>query len=94
MLKECELHSLHGKVPQEQRKDIYQDFINKPSGVLFTTDVAARGLDFPDLDLVIQFDPPQQPDQFVHRIGRTARMGKTGTAIVYLTPDQDSYIGL
>ena len=87
------INSLHGKVPHDKRKGIYETFIQKDGGVLFTTDVAARGLDFPDVDWVVQFDPPQQPDQFVHRIGRTARMGKSGSAVVFLSSDQENYIG-
>lgn len=87
-----QIFSLHGKVPHEKRKGIYESFVGKECGALLTTDVAARGLDFPDVDWVLQYDPPQQPDQFVHRIGRTARMGRSGNALVYLTPDEDDYV--
>ena len=87
------MHSLHGKVPHSKRKGIYETFIKQDFGVLFTTDVAARGLDFPSVDWVVQFDAPQHPDQFVHRIGRTARMGKSGKAVVYISEDQEDYIG-
>lgn len=52
--------------------------------VLLCTDVAARGLDVPDVDVVIQYDPPQDPRDFGHRAGRTARMGRKGRAIVLL----------
>jgi len=86
------IFSLHGKVPHDNRKGIYESFVRQECGALFTTDVAARGLDFPDVDWVLQYDPPQQPDQFVHRIGRTARMGRSGNALVYLTPDEDDYV--
>eukprot|EP00955_Chlamydomonas_euryale_P060925 357855-Chlamydomonas_euryale.AAC.2 len=56
------------------------------SGVLLCTDVAARGLDIPDVAWIVQVDPPQDPDQFVHRVGRTARMGRQKTALVMLMP--------
>jgi len=91
-LENMNLLSLHGKVPHNQRNALYQNFLSKPSAVLFTTDVAARGLDFPDVTWVIQYDPPQHPDQFVHRIGRTARMGKSGSALVYLTTEEETYV--
>lgn len=56
------------------------------------TSSAARGLDIPDVDWVIQFDPPQDPNQFTHRCGRTARFNKTGRALVFLQESQDTYI--
>ena len=56
------------------------------------TDVAARGIDLPDIKWIIQFDPPQDPNFFVHRVGRTARAGRTGKALVYLLPAEDTYV--
>lgn len=61
-------------------------------GILLCTDVAARGLDIPEVDWIIQYDPPQDPDTFVHRIGRTARMGKKGEALIFLMPPEETYI--
>lgn len=65
------------------------------SGVLLTTDVAARGLDFSEhpVDWVVQYDPPQDPSYFVHRVGRAARMGMPGQALLYLYPSEQTYIG-
>jgi len=54
--------------------------------------LTSRGLDIADVDWIIQYDPPQDPDAFIHRIGRTARMGRAGKALVYLHPTEDTYI--
>lgn len=62
------------------------------STVLLATDVAARGLDIPDVDWIIQFDPPQDPSAFIHRVGRAGRMGRQGFALVMLHPHESSYI--
>jgi superfamily II DNA/RNA helicase len=58
------------------------------------TDVAARGLDIPDVHCVLHFDAPQDPSNFVHRCGRTARMGRSGRAIALLTPEEDIFVEL
>eukprot|EP00897_Mesotaenium_endlicherianum_P001756 jgi/Mesen1/1608/ME000134S00721 len=68
------------------REAALAEFAALPCGVLLCTDVAARGLDIPGVDSIIQYDPPQDPKAFVHRAGRTARMGRAGTALVFLTP--------
>ncbi|KAG2386720.1 hypothetical protein C9374_002464 [Naegleria lovaniensis] len=65
---------------------------NSKKAVLFCTDVAARGLDFPSISTIIQFDAPTNPDQFVHRVGRTARMGKEGQSILFLARFENDYI--
>lgn len=59
---------------------------------MITTDLAARGIDIPDVDWIIQFDPPQWSDQFVHRIGRTARAGKQGQSLILLNAHEEPYI--
>eukprot|EP01112_Ceratiomyxa_fruticulosa_P001685 TRINITY_DN11850_c0_g1_i1.p1 TRINITY_DN11850_c0_g1~~TRINITY_DN11850_c0_g1_i1.p1 ORF type:complete len:700 (-),score=196.66 TRINITY_DN11850_c0_g1_i1:8-1933(-) len=88
------IDSIHGKAPYAIRVEVYKKFLNATSGVLLATDVAARGLDFPAVDWVIQFDPPQDPASFIHRVGRTARMGKSGNALVYLSKAEEGYVDL
>lgn len=89
-LEACMLYPLHGQQSPSRRTATYNSFTGPskstkaPHQVLFCTDVAARGLDLPDVDLVIQFDPPQDPTQFGHRAGRTARAGRSGKATVLL----------
>ena len=58
---------------------------------MLTTDLAARGIDIPEVDWIVQYDPPQDSDQFVHRIGRTARAGRSGRSLIYLMKPEDSY---
>lgn len=92
------LFSLHGRLQSAARTKAlasFGSFHATPSApaVLLTTDVAARGLDIPDVDVVLQFDPPSDPKSFSHRCGRTARAGKSGRATVLLTEEETDYIG-
>ena len=82
------LMMLHGKIKQEKRTAIYFDFLRKPSAVLFATDVAARGLDFPDVDWVVQMDCPEDSDMYIHRVGRTARNNSAGSGLLCLLPSE------
>lgn len=84
--------TLHGKLSQKQRVRSLTRFIESDSGILMCTDVAARGIDIPDVDWVIQFDPPQDPDAYIHRVGRTARLGREGKAMIYIAPSEDAYV--
>eukprot|EP00826_Nyctotherus_ovalis_P016386 TRINITY_DN14739_c0_g1_i7.p1 TRINITY_DN14739_c0_g1~~TRINITY_DN14739_c0_g1_i7.p1 ORF type:complete len:467 (-),score=144.17 TRINITY_DN14739_c0_g1_i7:89-1489(-) len=72
---------LYGDMKQYDRLTVFNDFRKGRINVLFATDVAARGLDIPNVDLVIQLEPPQDPDLYIHRAGRTARAGKLGMVI-------------
>ncbi len=73
--------SLHGDIDQRDRDEVLVRFINGSARVLIATDVAARGLDIKDLALVISYELPLEPDQHVHRVGRTGRAGKSGIAL-------------
>jgi ATP-dependent RNA helicase DDX10/DBP4 len=86
------LTALHGKLKQERRTLIYMDFIKKKSAVMFATDLAARGLDFPDVDWVIQMDAPEDAAMYIHRVGRTARYTATGRALLMLIPSEEQVI--
>ncbi|CAM6050827.1 unnamed protein product [Sphagnum compactum] len=84
--------ALHGKMKQSVREKALATFAAMEAGMLICTDVAARGLDIPGVDWIVQYDPPQDPNVFVHRVGRTARMGQSGNALVLLLPKEDSYV--
>ena len=80
--------ALHGDISQHQRERILKKFRNKQVNMLVATDVAARGIDIQDLTHVINYALPQDPDAYIHRIGRTGRAGKEGTAITFVTPEE------
>ena len=71
-----------------------KSFKRSESGVLFCTDVASRGLDIKKVDWVIQYDCPTQTDDYLHRIGRTARIGETGSSVLFVLPSEIEYIQL
>ncbi|ETV83912.1 hypothetical protein H257_04500 [Aphanomyces astaci] len=84
--------TLHGKMQPKKRIAHYDEFVHAPAGLLVCTDVVARGIDLPDVDWIIQFDPPQDPNFFVHRVGRTARAGRSGSALTFLSSNEDAYV--
>jgi len=88
------IHKLHGSLAQPIRTATLASFTkSRTSAVLFCTDVAARGLDLPNVDLIVQFDPPFTPDDHIHRIGRTARAGRDGRAVMFLLPGpEEGYV--
>uniref|UniRef100_A0A8C5ZB74 Nucleolar RNA helicase 2 n=1 Tax=Marmota marmota marmota TaxID=9994 RepID=A0A8C5ZB74_MARMA len=75
--------SLHGDIPQKQREITLKGFRNGDFGVLVATNVAARGLDIPEVDLVVQSSPPKDVESYIHRSGRTGRAGRTGVCICF-----------
>lgn len=84
---------LHGKQKQAKRTSTFFEFCNAKQGTLICTDVAARGLDIPAVDWIIQFDPPDDPRDYIHRVGRTARGtdGK-GKSLMFLTPSELGFL--
>ncbi|WP_033492132.1 DEAD/DEAH box helicase [Bifidobacterium biavatii] len=79
---------LHGNLSQNQRDRNLAAFEQGDVNVMVATDVAARGIDVSDVELVVQVDPPEDPKSFVHRSGRTARAGKSGVVVTLVAPDQ------
>ncbi|WP_041720675.1 DEAD/DEAH box helicase [Pseudodesulfovibrio piezophilus] len=79
---------IHGEISQNRREDILNRFRRRRATILVATDVAARGIDVPDLTHVVNFALPQDPPTFVHRTGRTGRAGKEGIAITLITPNE------
>ncbi|KAL7569315.1 hypothetical protein ACA910_016858 [Epithemia clementina (nom. ined.)] len=108
LLPECQIEMLHGKMVQKRREKTMERFRldetanakdeddeNKVSGAaLFCTDVAARGLDVSNIQYVVQFDAPQDPAFYIHRVGRSARAGKLGSSLLFLTRKEESYVDL
>ncbi|KAF2142767.1 uncharacterized protein K452DRAFT_286393 [Aplosporella prunicola CBS 121167] len=84
---------LHGQHKQQKRTNTFYEFVNAKHGALFCTDVAARGLDIPAVDWVIQFDPPDHPREYIHRVGRTARgADATGRSLIILQPSEVGFV--
>ncbi|CAI0380785.1 unnamed protein product [Linum tenue] len=80
---------IHGKQKQEKRTSTFFSFCKAEKGILLCTDVAARGLDIPAVDWIVQYDPPDEPKQYIHRVGRTARgEGAKGNALIFLTTEE------
>jgi len=85
--------SLHGKQKQKKRSATFFEFKNAERGILLCTDVAARGLDIPAVDWIIQFDPPDEPKEYIHRVGRTARgINGRGRALMFLLPTELKFL--
>ncbi|KAM3576275.1 hypothetical protein VYU27_001807 [Nannochloropsis oceanica] len=86
------VHRLHGNIPQDERLHTFRTFREATRGVLLCTDVAARGLDLPAVDWIVQYDPPTEAAEYVHRVGRTARRGRKGHALLFLLPSEQGYL--
>ena len=82
--------AIHGNLRQSKRDRVINGFRKGKSRILIATDVAARGLDIPLIQHVINYDLPQVPEDYIHRIGRTGRAGKVGSALTFLTPSDRS----
>ncbi|KAM4616449.1 ATP-dependent DNA helicase DDX31 isoform 2-T2 [Polymixia lowei] len=83
---------LHGNMKQEERTEVFEEFAVSQTGILLCTDVAARGLDLPQVTWIIQYTPPSTVEDYVHRVGRTARIGAAGNSLLFLTPAETTYI--
>ncbi|XP_057409594.1 probable ATP-dependent RNA helicase DDX10 [Balaenoptera acutorostrata] len=81
--------ALHGRQQQMRRMEVYNEFVRKKAAVLFATDLAARGLDFPAVNWVLQFDCPEDANTYIHRAGRTARYKEDGEALLILLPSEE-----
>jgi ATP-dependent RNA helicase DeaD len=80
---------IHGDLAQDMREQVIGKFRHRKITILTATDLAARGLDIPELTHIINYSLPQTPDLFIHRVGRTARAGKSGIAITFVTPEDE-----
>ncbi|CAG0887160.1 unnamed protein product [Cyprideis torosa] len=86
------LMHLHGKLPQLKRMAVYEEFCGKGRGLMISTDVAARGLDFPAVDWVLQMDCPEDVNEYIHRVGRTARSNRRGNSLLILTESEKKFV--
>eukprot|EP00158_Paraphelidium_tribonemae_P005307 Partr_v1_DN27272_c2_g1_i1_m38391 putative ATP-dependent RNA helicase required for ribosome biogenesis. Involved in the release of U14 snoRNA in pre-ribosomal complexes. Required for pre-rRNA cleavage at site A2 (By similarity) len=83
------LMCLHGKQRQEKRNFMFEKFCRAKSAAMFCTDIAARGLDFPAVDWVVQLDCPEDGATYIHRVGRTARFNSNGRGLLFLLPSEE-----
>ena len=86
------VEAIHGDLPQTKRERVIQDVRDDKIDILIATDVAARGLDIDDITYVINYDMPEDVDTYVHRIGRTGRAGKEGTAVSFVTSEEQHLV--
>ncbi|MGH0123447.1 UNVERIFIED_CONTAM: hypothetical protein FKN15_012538 [Acipenser sinensis] len=85
--------AIHGKQKQTKRTTTFFQFCNADSGILLCTDVAARGLDIPEVDWIVQYDPTDDPKEYIHRVGRTARgINGKGHALLILRPEELGFL--
>jgi len=101
----CSIYKLHGSIPHGERQQTLKRFIKvkssksgleqkKNAAILFATDVAARGLNLPDVDWTVQYDPPSEVSDYVHRVGRVARAGKAGHSLLFLLPSERQFLDI
>ena len=93
-LSEIGFFHLHGNMEQSDRVKVFHKFRSFRNGILICTDVAARGLDLPEVDWILQFSCTAKPFDYVHRVGRTARIGKQGDALQFILPSETKYLQL
>lgn len=86
--------SFHGDLYQDERTHTLNEFKAKKIRILFATDIAARGLDIDNISCVVNFDLPRSPTDYIHRIGRTARAGKSGIAVSFISNEDKAHFGI
>lgn len=87
------LYPLHGRQNQPKRLEVFDTFSSKrSSAILLCTDIAARGIDFPGIDWVVQLNCPPDVDTYIHRVGRTARYESKGHAVLFLLPSETRFL--
>jgi ATP-dependent RNA helicase DDX18/HAS1 len=90
---DIEVSAIHGKQKQQKRTTTFFQFCKQDKGILCCTDVAARGLDIPAVDWIVQYDPPDDPKEYIHRVGRTARgTNNQGRALLFLLPEETAFL--
>ncbi|KAI8885005.1 DEAD-domain-containing protein [Backusella circina FSU 941] len=86
------IYEIHSKKGQDQRSRIANRFRNSNGGILFTSDVSARGVDYPGVSLVVQVGVPSSREQYIHRLGRTGRAGREGEGLIFLAPFEKEFL--
>ncbi|MBR4181839.1 MAG: DEAD/DEAH box helicase, partial [Candidatus Methanomethylophilaceae archaeon] len=86
------VEAIHGDMPQSKREKVIKDFKEGRTDILIATDVAARGLDIDDISYVINYDMPDDIDTYIHRVGRTGRAGREGTAVSFVTSEEEHLV--
>ena len=89
---EIEFFKLHGNIEQKERMKVFQQFKNTRSGVLICTDVCGRGLDLKGIEFVVQYTCPSSIEDYIHRIGRTARIEHDGSSLIFLLPSETNFL--
>ncbi|CAD2088228.1 ATP-dependent RNA helicase DBP7, putative [Plasmodium vinckei lentum] len=92
MFENVNIYILHGNLPKEDRLGNFDDFSKNKNSILLCTDIASRGINFNDLDVVIQYDSPQVLEEYIHKVGRTARLNNEGTSYLFLLPEEKDFI--
>ena len=89
---EIKSHTIHSDKNQDERFDTLNKFKSGNHKILIATDISARGIDIPSVDIVVNYDLPENPENYVHRVGRTGRINKKGQAISFCSPDEKKFL--
>lgn len=94
VLADLPVYELRGSMGQKERTRAFLRFSSASRGVMFCTSVASRGLDIPAVDWIVQYAPPEDVAEYIHRIGRTARMGRKGSSVIFVSPRELPFVTL